>query len=322
LLINAAIWTKLTVAPVIVALILYVLLIKSCKEAYIYTVLFILAFASLAGFFIYIHGYDSLWHNMISIGASHTHTKTLKEGILHFWYNTRPIIVILSIYLCIRTLYIGKSYTTKEIIQKNDWLLFVLVALFAVPASVKAYLVPGGVVNHALGLFYFLSLAFARAISGSASEDEKNIVMRSMSRSGLIIGTVAMIVTYTFFLFDPNRRVAELYQSFHLSHDQAAEYARKNPGTIWFPWNPLSNTIAERRVYHFAYSIYDRILAGHDVRREDIQAYIPEKLKYIAFYQNIGYTQAQYEHIMTYFPRYTEIVEIPELENWTVYTSR
>ena len=91
----------------------------------------------------------------------------------------------------------------------------------------------------------------------------------------------------------------------------AYEFALRHPGEACFPWQPLASLLAEGRLYHFEYGMFDRFLAGYDPTSEHVRADVPPRLRWL-----VGRTPLwTFSH---FFPEYTEQTELKELPGWIV----
>jgi hypothetical protein len=106
----------------------------------------------------------------------------------------------------------------------------------------------------------------------------------------------------------------KLDNPFRNAQEVAFEYARRHPGTAYFPWNPLATLLAEGRADHFDYGLYDRELAGFPVSPERVRVGIPARMKYVCFPP-----KAPSEFVRKYLPMFSRRVEIGELPGWACY---
>ena len=99
------------------------------------------------------------------------------------------------------------------------------------------------------------------------------------------------------------------------NHNEAAyRYDVRHPGQIYFPWNPLTSLLAEGKLYHFDYGVFDRNLGGAHVSAEHIAQHLPSPRPPIASFI------AHHDYILrTYFPDYVSRAASPELFGWKLY---
>ncbi len=80
-------------------------------------------------------------------------------------------------------------------------------------------------------------------------------------------------------------------------HEQMAfDAMQAAPETIYFPWQPLAGLLAEHRLYHFSYGVYDRWLAGRPLTPEHFAAHLPPKMEAMGVFKgsNVNYLRASY----------------------------
>lgn len=70
-------------------------------------------------------------------------------------------------------------------------------------------------------------------------------------------------------------------QTAALAH--AERIARANPGTMWFPYNPLVTYYADGRLYHVEDGIATRHLAGLGLREASFRRYLPARLTAVVY---------------------------------------
>jgi len=94
----------------------------------------------------------------------------------------------------------------------------------------------------------------------------------------------------------------------------AYQYAKKNPGQVYYPWNTLSTLLAEGRVYHFEYGLQDRELAATRSPTLHFRRFVPPKLRQVCFPP-----ARQDEWTMRYLKEFTRRVEIQGTAGWICY---
>ncbi len=236
-----------------------------------------------------------------------------KQLIYYYW-------VLVFIILC------GSLYqflflpsTSNKItgwLSYNRWSMFLIVSLFMLPTSLLGRVKVGGSVNAFSFTLYFLAAAVTLLVFRLILDSVCINTGSSKSFTPLKFLTVVLVIA--FFLKNiPNNALRELnprLQKLPSNPQQVAyNYAKHHPGEAYFPWNPLSSLMAEDKLYHFAYALIDRWLAGYPVSNENFRSYIPSNIKIIAFSgPNNGY-------VMQFLPEFSQKVEVNELPGWTVY---
>lgn len=90
-------------------------------------------------------------------------------------------------------------------------------------------------------------------------------------------------------------------------------YLKAHPGQVYFPWYPLSEVLAEGRLYHSENGVGNRIMAGYTPRDGAWRNYIPPHFTLVAYYP------PQKMETPSLFAQFRQRAAIPGLEGWTVY---
>ena len=92
-------------------------------------------------------------------------------------------------------------------------------------------------------------------------------------------------------------------------------YATRHPGTVYFPFAPLITLMSEGKAYHFSDGVYQQLLAGVTVTREQLEAGLPPHLTTVAF-------RGAQDFSARYLPQFSEPASDPELPGWTIRRRR
>lgn len=91
----------------------------------------------------------------------------------------------------------------------------------------------------------------------------------------------------------------------------AYAFASRHPGAAYFPWQPLATLLAEGRLDHFEYGVFDRGLAGFPPSPEHLRAGVPPDARWIATTHGAHLT-------FKLFGEYSEPAQLPELPGFDV----
>ena len=108
-------------------------------------------------------------------------------------------------------------------------------------------------------------------------------------------------------------QIASLYDN---PQQQAYEYSLRHPGRVWFPWNPLSNVFAERRLDHFDRAVRDWDKAGETVTQSRLLDSIPASVTLIAYPPDI---LDRNRHVAKILVGDQEPIQIDGLPGWNAY---
>ena len=201
------------------------------------------------------------------------------------------------------------------------WPLFLSASLALLPMSLLGRMKVGGAANNFGLADYFLSLGIALLFLRLSSRPE---FQQKHSRRALQAAVVLLLAVMGL------RTIADLTAKLHStalhwppSAQIAYSYARRNPGTTYFPWHPLASLMAERRYYHTSWGVMEREAAGFPVSEAHFRAHLPENLQRIA---TIDYgplasaiKSADWEHyLLRRLPEFRCEGRAPELPGWVV----
>jgi len=190
-------------------------------------------------------------------------------------------------------------------LQENRWSIFHFVAVAGLPASALFAAKVGGDTNHFSLFVYFgfigLLLAGGRLI---------------LQQNGVVKAVIAAAVTVLAVLIPSavvNAHAATVTRLFGASDtEKVYEYDKRHPGEIYFSFFPLPVLMAEGRLYHFEYALFDRELGGARVGNEHFFHYIPPKMEYVE--RNHASSP-----ITEYLPDFSCPVQILGLEDLDIY---
>ena len=197
-------------------------------------------------------------------------------------------------------------------IRDHPWSLLALTSLFMIPTSLLGRIKVGGSVNNLAAPIYFLTAALVMLVIDWYRTDSKPI---DYSRQKLLIPIFLVSMFSPFAL--AGAIIKDLNGMRVLSENPqevAYRYARAHPGQAYFPWNPLSTFLAEQRIDHFEYGLFDRDLAGFPISTRHFLQHISPKTRLVAFPPDRAT-----EWTLKYLPAFNKRVEIPELPGWICY---
>jgi hypothetical protein len=134
-------------------------------------------------------------------------------------------------------------------------LLFIAVALVALPLGIMAAIKVGGDRNS-MHSVYYLAIAATLTLGRLwpvAAARPKGLMAGALVLAVLCVTflTGKQVLGYPAMTVLPQRCLSQ----------EAWSYARSHPGQVYFPWDPLATLMAGERFYHFEYGVLDRIYA-------------------------------------------------------------
>ena len=167
-------------------------------------------------------------------------------------------------------------------VARNPWLLFVLAAVCMLPTSILAAIKVGGASNSYHFAYYLSVLVGLLLTSLSSPQTGVSLGRPAVTRASMVTACL-MFCALVLFSLGQLRWLSRSNKLYDNSLEQAFVYAQKNPGTALFPWMPLSSLLAEGKLYHFDYGIFDRQLAGLPPVAGDFPKGIPSNLAYVFY---------------------------------------
>jgi hypothetical protein len=190
--------------------------------------------------------------------------------------------------------------------------VFFVAALLALPTSILGRIKDGGTDNNYALVDYFLTIAVALCLlrlTTLPSFRAHPVLPRVLPVTIGLLLCMQMLRTIPDVVRLPGQIAAFLRGS---PSQQAYEFAREHPGKVYFPWYPLASLLAEGRLYHVTYGIYQRELAGFQVTREHLFQDLPGSMQNVAVVGEID----PYTRLV--LPEYRCPAQIEGLRAWTV----
>jgi hypothetical protein len=332
-----AVWAKQTTAPVLIVPGLY-LFLTGCRRgaAWMWT-LTVVAAGLLGVIFGALYGFNDLWLTMFGVPSGH---ERFFGAPLLEW---RLITEFMEILYLLGIVLVGSIAlrSGSELVSADDlrerlpfWrrlsglvaegsgsVLFCGTGLALFPMAFLGRMKVSGQANNFGLTDYFLALGIALAFLGLAGRDE---FRQGAGRRALDVSMVFLLAVLGL------RTAANLVTSGHALSvrwpppiQAAYEYARKHPGTTYFPWHPLANLMANGHYDHTAWGVFERELAGFPVSESHLRAELPENLQRIAVIGEDRLVEAirsrSWDHfVLLWLPEFRCVVSEPELPGWAV----
>ncbi len=303
-----AVWSKQVEAPMILAQILWLAWRWGRGVALRYTLLTGGIGVAISLCFVLFFGWNEMTFNLFVLPASlpYRHDlETIVLAVVELAVNSAPFILLPLISL--RSICRGGQNERSAALRANPWILLVLVAIFIAPTSLASRLIVGGHVNSFHSVYYLVAATVAVAVCW---RPEKPFAVGSLRLHGIAILVVATttIAAFRFGLRVPIQLLEEN------QFQQAYELALAHPRQIYFPWQTLSTLMADGELYHFEYSVGDRINAGLEPSEAHWRAHLPADLHYVAYREQPLSTTA-----VRFLPIQSAATPIPNLPGWKWY---
>jgi hypothetical protein len=313
LLAALSVWTKQTLAPVVLALPAYLWLVDGPRRAFRFTLLMGAVGLVVSATFVAVFGFDGLFLNMFAIpsqaGFKSDHLGSpwisvigsLRRLLAEICW---PLAAIALVALLRRSR--GEAAPLFE--RERSWTLLLLVALFEVPTSLSGDAKIGGSANSHAPTTYFALGAASLCLGGAAAGATR------AARAALVLvlaGLTASAVAGSAAAGRFDATVDRLRGWRASPFETAAAFARAHPGEAYFPVTPLVSLYAEGALYHHYLGIVDRLVAGYETSPARVRAHVPPRVRFVIFPRD--------QAAPPFLPGYHRGVRISALPDWNVF---
>jgi len=163
---------------------------------------------------------------------------------------------------------------------RSDLILLAGAALALAPAAIAGGAKVGGYLNTLSVTSYFLVAAATAGLAAAARDGDRVarvLLVAGLVGYGLVLGTGPAGVRSL------QASVAGLRAWTDNPHERAFRAARAHPGEIDFPWDPLAVVLAENRLDNNEIGAWNRDLAGVPIDDALWRRHLPPRLRWMAF---------------------------------------
>lgn len=319
-----AVWTKQTLAPILFALPTYILLSDGYRYFRRYLLYLFVSCFVVSILFLLIFNAKNLLFNMVVV-PSHTpwvfSTNRILALIISASYliNESLLFLLILIFYFLYQLFSSDApFKLRAWLNSNHWAMLAIVSLFMVPSSIFGRVRVGGDSNTLSPTVYFLAAAAACVLAEFIS-DFKYFDIRIQRSMKLILVLITIIILF------PSGNMFRKFWCVNEELDNIPDncqevayiYAKRHPGEAYFPNNPLASLLANGKLYHHAYGVYDRDIAGFMLSVEHFRAHIPPHIRLVAFPKYP--TMQSDNYIMRYLPEFSKQVTLDKLPGFKVF---
>ncbi len=193
-------------------------------------------------------------------------------------------------------------------LRTRPWTTPLVAAVALAPTGVLGRIKLGGDENSFYSL-YFLAAAAGGALAWNGGMLERPRWRRAFRGLCLLycLGNVALTWSA-----EGYGRWERHVSPFVNRNQEAYEFMRRHPGEAYFPWYPLAGLLAEGRLYHFEYGVFDRFLAGYEPTREHVLAHVPPRMHLLV--------SGHKPWILHDFPDYSDERRRDDLPGWLLFS--
>lgn len=313
---HSSVATKQTMLPLLVAIPAWLWLRGQRPQA-----LKLLCVSAVVGVALWLvialaYGWPAVWFNLVYIPGHHPWYETvgrfswvsnvhsghrlavLGEAFVDYVLSNGWLWLVLLLAAIVGR----KCLTLRRPDFKSPASLLLLAGVLLVPMSLLGRVKVGGDYNAFSYSAVFLSLA-AVMLLYSAITRLPSTINFSLSPSSHRLILLATVAVFALSLVNGARSLLTTERETVCREQQAFEAMRSKPETVYFPWQPLAGLMAEGKLYHFSYGVYDRWLAGRPITPEHFQAHLPAHMEAVGVMKgsSIGYLR------MAYLTNYSQV---------------
>jgi hypothetical protein len=306
---------KQTMAPVAVALPLFVFAMDGGRASARYAAVQIAAAAAIfAAMLALFRPPRDLLFNTLTLALGQPRSVAIASRAIAGLVELRSELAVAAAPAILLTALVAlDAGNLREKMAKHRWLVFLWMAALQLPIELRAWTTDGAAGNHLGVITLFAALAATLGLVALWKTDagEKHAWTGLVART-MLVGMLAAHLTLPGDIFRDFRMVRS--SSTQIAYD----YDRRHPGRVYFPLNPLAALLAEGRLTHLEDALVGRERAGFPVSLEQLAAGLP------AAYELVAYPPGQTPHaaILKRLVQDKPLVETPELEGWRVYRVR
>ncbi len=279
----ASLWCKQVVAPIIVALILFVWIQNGKKGLSNYLLRFLVWLGIFTGGFIFIFGAEDLYFNMVTIPSTHPLTNTDPQVIVYnFWKIIRECLtglIFLMILLFPRMgnrKYFGALF---KFVFSGPIKIFTYAFIFMIPATLYVIMKIGSSNNTFAYTTYFFLIIGALTV-------KETLILESLTKNRgrgikttLFLATLVMGIVMTFIAGFRIYKNVEINEYAKEGYKMALKYPEK----YYYPNLPLIHLYAEGKLYHTTDGLRDRKWSKLDFDDNQFYRHTPSHMKWVAF---------------------------------------
>jgi hypothetical protein len=310
-----SLWSKQTMAPLLLALVLFLALADGFARAMRYVLCLLIAGAVVSAMIMAVFWPPkAMLFDILTLAG----TQPLKSDgvvlLIHRAYQALrkdgPFALMPAGFLTLNAFFTPRTW--RETLASNRWLLFGMVGMFLAPTCFAAFITTGAYVNHLGLVLYFLLVSATIGMCdyfAAAAINENPFMVRASKLLIAILIILNIDPGATFFSLKLWRKMD------HNPSQVAYAYALEHRGRAYFPYTPLATLLVEGKLYHLDYALFDREIRGYPLTAAQFRSGIPAGARLIAFPPN---TEPLSKAIINLVAGSRWVIE-PGLEGWTVF---
>jgi len=311
-------YSKITLSPILVALPLYLWITEGLRAALRYFIVLMSTLIAITTGLFLIFGSSALIFNVQSSVQSDWVANLYRaEGyavgnfakIKVLFAALNEVVQGYYFLMALALGFLGVQFQKGNLRKPSLTTLSIIFSVLLLPGSLMGRVKAGGALNTLSPTLYFLVLATPLAllelIRNTSDSKIKTFLSTGMLSLLIVVGLASVPDFYE--LWWPLKNVHNNV------HEQAYKYAKRHPGTTYFPNQPLSSLLAEGKVYHSEYLIFQYMQSPYKLSQKHFERYTPESMQQVAF------TSSDPSAILEYLKEFKTKTTDPELPGWTIY---
>lgn len=329
-----SLWTKLTLSPIPIAILIYVALCRDMRSAFRFFAGLVVAMLGITALLVICLGPEMILQNVVIPMRQPWQWPALSRGDAYIralrwiWRYSAPAYWMLLLIIVVAALVPRlrpKRGALRGWARENMWLLPLLACLCVIPTATLAYVKVGGSWKNAVAGSYFALLAAVGLLGRAGSvavepghESHAHLTLPTRIARGCVL---SLLIYGIYAAGNPLKLVrggVDAWRSIMSNeHEQAYRYSMQHPGEVYFPSYPLSTLLAEGKLYHFAAGIDSAEWGREHVDEPWLRRWLPANL------QRVLYPRCSpMPPMLDRLAEFDTEVEDPQMPGWVVLTRR
>ena len=309
-----SVWSKQTMAPLLLVLPLFLLLTDGLARAMRYLVCLLIAGGVVSALMVSLFWPPQpMLFDILTLAGN----RPPKSGNVFLVFRAFQALREDGLFALITALFLvlNVAFFTprkwRDTLASNRWLLFCMLGAFLLPTSFAAFSTQGAYVNHLGVVLYFLLISATVGMCdyfGAETTNDGGF----MSRASKLLVSVLILLN-----INPGAMLfLDLWRAMdHTPTEVAYKYALGHRGKAYFPYNPLPALFVEGKMYHIDYALFDREIRGYPLTEGQFRSGIPPGARLVAFPPG---TMPLSKAMINFVADSRRVIE-PGLEGWTVF---
>lgn len=318
-----SLWTKQTVIPLVVALPIILLFCGMRKSFCLHlgwmalcstlAVITALVFVNVPVMMqnIFVHRFVG-WSSTVVEAFTQAFGELLRESL----WTLIPMVLVFSHHLGKTKNEVRRLVVLRSLLKDNMSVLLFWLGVAMIPMALANKATIGGDHNALALTVYFWSVGAMVALRSLASSGSRVLSEGAKAALATLVVVLSLVHLPSLFLYRFSSMVEGLERN---PQEVSYRYLQQHHGRAYFPWNPLSHLLAEKKLYHFDPAVIDHLSAGFELSHERFNNYIPSELELVAIHKGNDYSKYVTPRLIEGL---TRIQRYPDLPDWNVYIKR